>query len=321
MFKRILVPLDGSVRSLETLGIARELALYTEARVTLLRVEPVSASLDTIERDREQLRALAAGLRREGVNASALIEHDRTEEGIAVTAKDQRSDLVIMAPRHRGLLGAILHPSVTARLFSRSPTPLLIWPEQQLEDTPKQFLATPTAIVIVPLDGSPFAEQALPLATMLAKTYERALVLVRVAPRITLPGAGPEALILEAEAQHDENQKALRYLKRVRQRLVREGVEVPVQTMLRVSYDPGQQLLTLAETHHDSIMVLCTHGHGYLGPFPLGSVATKIMSHTSVPVLVVPPTASPAASLAKTHKGTPLVTAHKQEEASVTERA
>lgn len=65
---------------------------------------------------------------------------------------------------------------------------------------------------------------------------------------------------------------------RTRRRLLQEGVSVPGQTMLRVGLDPARQLLKLAESRcNDCVMTITTHGRGYLGPFPTGSVATTMM--------------------------------------------
>ena len=55
------------------------------------------------------------------------------------------------------------------------------------------------------------------------------------------------------------------------------------------SGDPRKLLLQHAQTHHCDWIVVGTHGHAGLKAWVLGSVATHIVRHSSVPVLVIPP--------------------------------
>lgn len=297
MFKRILVPLDGTEHDVDPIHIARHLAEpqagQPTARIVLVRVEPERASDARVFADKAKLEDQARELRTEGFDAYALIEFDRPEAGIATAAHYQRSDVIIVSPRHRSGLNALLHPSVTARLFTRSPTPLLVWPASAPESVPDQppyqphtLLQSSAALVIVPLDGSELAEQALSYATAIAEDYDRTVALIRVAPRMALIGAGAETLLLEAEAQQDENRKVLRYLKGVRRRLSRE-TSLSVQTVLRTG-DPARELAHFAEAHPDSLIVMSTHGRRGIGRLLVGSVTTSLVRTVTVPILVVP---------------------------------
>lgn len=309
MFKRILVPVDGTEHDVDAIHIARHLAEVSEgateqpaARIVLVRVEPEHVRDDKVFADKAQLEEQAHELRVEGFDAYALIEFDRPESGIATVARYQHSDVIVMAPRHHSGLDAILHPGVTARLFARSPAPLLVWPSSTPESVSDPSQAHPhthtllqysASLVIVPLDGSELAEQALPYATAIAADYDRTVALLRIAPRMSLIGAGAETLLLEAEAQQEENRKALRYLKGVRRQLSHE-TSLVVQTVLRVG-DPARELARFAEAHPDSLLVMSTHGRGGLGRLLVGSVTTSLVRTVSVPILVIPATDTPHA--------------------------
>lgn len=268
----------------------------------LLRVEPSGANEAEIAADHRELTRLATQLRAEGLDAHALLEYDEpgTPGGpgseIAEAAQAQHSDVIIMAPRHRGFLEALRHPSVTAQLFLRSPAPLLIWPERMPDYAQTNFLETVNALVIVPLDGSELAEEALPVAEAFAREYDCTLVLVRVVPRLTLLGGGAETLGLEREAQADAEREALHYLRRMRHHLTHrartedDARPLTVQTMLRTG-DPAHELLELAASHPDSLLVMSTHGRGAVMRLLAGSVATTLMRRTPIPVLIVPPDA------------------------------
>lgn len=299
MFKRILIPVDGTERDVDLIHIARHLVGpsvgQSSARIVLVHVEPERVSDDQVFTDTATLEDHVRELRAEGFDAYALIEFDRPESGIATVARYQHSDVIIMAPRHRSGLDTLLHPSVLARLFARSPAPLLIWPPsapERVSDHPEAhtFLQSSASLVIVPLDGSELAEHALPYAAAIAAEYDRTVALIRVTPRLSWIGTGLETLLLEAEAQQDENRKALRYLKRVRRQLSHDtslDTSLVVQTVLRVG-DPARELACFAEAHPDSLIVMSTHGRGGIGRLVVGSVTTRLVHTTAIPILVVP---------------------------------
>ena len=63
-------------------------------------------------------------------------------------------DLVVLAPHLRGGMEALRHPSVTARMLTRAPAPLLIFPDAMPYIGAKSLLADPKSCILVPLDGS-----------------------------------------------------------------------------------------------------------------------------------------------------------------------
>lgn len=320
MFQRILVPMDGTDRDTAALHLARHLAAQLDAHLVLVHIIPAQAHAGaaTIETQIAALNAHVSTLRAQGVAAEAVIAFDQPAAGIASAAHTQHSDLIIMAPHPYHGMQALLAPQVTAQVTTQASTPLLIWPAQAPVTGPADaahateatavpaeiasitdeaataaeaalysLLASPAALVIVPLDGSALAEGALHYATTLATAYGRGLLLVRVVPRVALLGAGAETRLLEAEAQQDENRKALRYLKLVRRYLIQQTPSLTVQTALRVG-DPARELLRIAEAHPGSLLVLSTHGRGGLARFLLGSVATAVVRRATSPLLIVP---------------------------------
>ena len=114
---------------------------------------------------------------------------DDPEDGIALTATLENADLIVLAPHLREGMEALRHPSVTARMLTRAPAPLLIFPDAMPSIGAKSLLADPKSRILVPLDGSERAEAALPLAMDLARYYDRELLLVRAS---TPPAYSPE---------------------------------------------------------------------------------------------------------------------------------
>lgn len=309
MFRRVLVPLEGatddSTREESALELARRLAEHEGARLVLLHVDRAGATVET-ETGRTQMAARgaiisrAAELRRTGVPVSVHFAFGAPDDSIANTAREEHADLIVLAPHQRPLLRTLLQPGVTSQLMRRAPAPLLIWPERLHEahraaddSALDATLADGTAApVIVPLDGSPMAERALPLAAAFAQAHKRTLLLVTVASplpafvglEMAYPAvAGPTS----AELPEDRLREGLRYLGGVRRELRAHSPDLAVQTMGRIG-DVAPVVADLATVHPGSIVVMTTHGRGRALRLLLGSVATELLSLSPVPLLIVP---------------------------------
>ena len=135
--------------------------------------------------------------------------------------------------------------------------------------------------LLVPLDGSPFAEQALPLAISIARRAGASLQVVAVAAGSTLSFL-PE---------HDQDYWAKGwsvYLEQVVER-VRSHVPVPVSFVLLEGGRVATRLSAHAESIGADLIVMSTHGRGALGRFWLGSVPLELMGSLSQPLLLVKP--------------------------------
>jgi nucleotide-binding universal stress UspA family protein len=292
MFTRILAPLDGSPRAEESLPFARELALADGAQIFLLHVEapatPETAAAHggPVER---RLEAIARELRGHGIATHTLSLAGQTPATIAAAAEVHGIDLIVLAPESRRLLETLWKPSVTAGVLARTPIPVLIAPRVAPvtpATAPRPLLADPSAQVIVPLDGSPLAEQALVPARRMAERYERGLLLLRVVPPLQVVAAGPGTYPLLHDEAVLEVQEAGEYLSALRTRLQRAG-HMPVQFMVGHGI-PADEIVALAETKPDSMLVMSTHGRGGLARFVLGSVALEVARRSPVPLLITP---------------------------------
>lgn len=149
-------------------------------------------------------------------------------------------------------------------------------------------LAGPDLPIVVPLDGSPFAEQALPTAQALAQAFGAYLVLVRaVAPE----PEGPE--------HHTEEQREARdYLARVRSYLEAQGITATTTAEIGIAInviehtwrEQGAGLLVMASHGQTWHRTQQTAASGMSLPGPLvGSVAAEILEELEVPTLVIQP--------------------------------
>ncbi len=143
--------------------------------------------------------------------------------------------------------------------------------------------------ILVPLDGSTFAEYALPVARSIARRAGATLQLALV--HVPVPARYVESMVIfdkELEARNREHEQA--YLDEVIKRLATD-LEVPVTSVLL-----DGEIGKISEVLNDHVMatgadliVMSTHGRGALSRFWLGSVADKLVRQGLVPILLVRP--------------------------------
>ena len=139
--------------------------------------------------------------------------------------------------------------------------------------------------IYVPLDGSPFAEQALPLAGEIARRAGAILQLALV--HHPVPALATALEVPEIEAQLDQEARAREqtYLSTIVER-VRKSVNVPVTGTL-LDGPVADALETHLEKTGADLVVITTHGRGPMSRFWLGSVADHLMRRLHVPILLV----------------------------------
>jgi nucleotide-binding universal stress UspA family protein len=134
--------------------------------------------------------------------------------------------------------------------------------------------------VLVPLDGSPFGEMALPTALGLLSNHPHAkLILLRAVTAPPLPGIDP------VEAQLAVVREAEDYLERVAARLRCDGVS---RVKTSVSYSSAAPaIVEAAHARCADVIVMSTHGRSGLSRMIRGSVAESVVRSTRTPVLLV----------------------------------
>lgn len=137
--------------------------------------------------------------------------------------------------------------------------------------------------ILVPLDGSELADQALPLASALASEVHAALVLAgAVSP--------PDRWIDSETSKHweaEERSAAEAYLDSRAEDLRGRGLEVRTRAE---SGQPQVVISAVADEEGADLIVMTTHGRSGVSRWTLGSVADKVLRTTSTPLLLVHPT-------------------------------
>lgn len=133
--------------------------------------------------------------------------------------------------------------------------------------------------ILVPLDGSEFAERAVPFAAYLARRADAEIALLRAVQARTFPGADP------TDAEVKVTQEAEAALDRVAASLRQQGIAASTH----VYYDSATSALTDAlRAQHPDLVVMSTHGRSGIGRWLYGSVAEHVLHHATMPVLLVP---------------------------------
>ena len=121
--RNLLLPVDGSDRSLEALPGVIEFAALFETRVVLLRVLEKE---ETEEEARQQLQAIAQTLEKKGVETMILVEKGNPVEGILKTVRFREIDLIAMATHGRTGAFRAAAGSVTEEVLRKATVPMLV---------------------------------------------------------------------------------------------------------------------------------------------------------------------------------------------------
>lgn len=131
--------------------------------------------------------------------------------------------------------------------------------------------------IMVPLDGSMFAEAALPLALSVSRRTKAELHLITV--------IAPASSFASTEWETSATEWGGSYLLAVRERVLAQAGGAVI-TALR----SGHVVQTLlAEAHKADVVVMATHGRGMLSRAWLGSVADGFLHQADRPVILVRP--------------------------------
>jgi nucleotide-binding universal stress UspA family protein len=297
MFRTILVPLDGSALAERALPYAVRLASASGARVALVQVVPVVTSfayewapqpeLD-LEEAQAYLEAVANGLESRVPVATRAVYGD-THHAIREAATTYTADAIVMATHGRTGLNHLVNGSVAEAVLSDSPIPVFLVLEGPGQLPPRTFDPV-AARIIVPLDGSDFAETALPIAReMLGAAGE--LVLVNVVP---VPDRAGSRAYLDEEATA-LGRDADSYLHKVAASLTAREPDLHVAVDIRVCEEAAQGIAAAVIDRGADLVVMSTRGRTGLGRAVLGSVAGEVLRAVAQPVVLVGPAAARAA--------------------------
>jgi nucleotide-binding universal stress UspA family protein len=275
MFRRILVPTDGSALAERSFPLAERIALSQGASVVLARVVPPITWLgydptaygtpnvyqelfDTMDDDcRRYLGRAADRFHAVGIDAETEMRHGIPGAALLDLEEQLGPDLVVMGTHGHSGLARFAMGSVADLMVRDGTAPVLLV---------RAFAPALSALLhaLVPLDGSALAETALPMVEALA---------IRPVAEVQL---------LRAVNMESDRAIASLYLDGIANRLRAYGVKVKSTIVVA----PAVEAIARAAERAD-LVVISTHGRGGFERIRYGSVATDAIRNLATPTLLV----------------------------------
>jgi nucleotide-binding universal stress UspA family protein len=306
MYRHIIVPLDGSGRSHAALPVAASLARASGATLELARVhlnerpdlaDDPSWDQMFMEGEQRYLESLALAyesLAGSGVRTSLLA--GPVVKALSELAGNRVAPLFVMAVRGRTGLRRALLGSTSDGLVRHGSAPVLVLrdhPEDGDEPVWRNRERLFTRI-IVPLDGSAYAEGGIAHAVAIARACDAPLRLVRVI------GPVMTSAIVGAFAMHPlqpyeavtvlRNDLAQEYLQGIVDRINAGGPKLNIVTEVSLSEDPATAIIESSRRAAADLIVMATHGRG-ASRLLRGAVGDRVLRDGPDAILFVKPAA------------------------------
>lgn len=305
MYKKILVPLDGSKLAEIVLPYAGELAGRLNLEAIMLHVcnpeqgEFLPMHQAYVEKAAEIVRHQIEETRHRTNQATARPEGEVPEtrgelavghpaEEILRYAEENQVDLLLMATHGRSGVKRWALGGVAEKVLRASKIPIWLVPAGVSEEVVHNQRLTRT--MLVPLDGSELAESVLPHVEVLSKQQGAEtmdIVLLSVCEPTLLPSYYPLAIPLNPEDHAAKCKQANKqYLAKIEKRLKKAGLRVRSEVLMG---KPAETIVDCANTTRSNLIVMATHGRSGPSRWVYGSVAEKVLHGVAVPIFLVRP--------------------------------
>jgi nucleotide-binding universal stress UspA family protein len=298
MFRNVMVPVDGSSFSREAVVQGLRIASLYGATLRLVKVAstpafssgPDSISIDAASAndvhalELANLYAIAAECRAHStINVTASLERGPVVDALCGYASRNDVDLIVMRSQARRGLARMWFGSVADGLIRESGLPVLIVRPPSIGTALEKGFSYRR--ILIPLDGSVLAEQALPRAISLARFEGATLVCIRVVPPVSSHNIGALLSPIGPAAERDVA-SAQSYLDSI---IFHYALGVHTETRIVVSADPASAILQEAEAAEIDLITMATRGQGTMARSLGGSVSDRVMRESSTSTLVVHP--------------------------------
>jgi len=267
---------------------ARESGAELHSLHAMVPLQDYSARLPNKKEINAQLKDLAAGQMSETIKAlqhddlkikQAMVRGISTAPAILGYAQEHDLDLIIMGTHGRRGLGHLFLGSVAEEVVRLAPCPVLTIREREAP-APVEVMKH----ILVPVDFSEHAQQALAYAKQIAAAYGARLQLLHVVEQVIHPACymatGPSVLVFQPELRDRAKLEIKKLLRETK------GPEVMADIHVIEGY-AARDILNFAESHDSDLIVIATHGRRGLEHMLLGSVTEKVVRRAPCPVFTV----------------------------------
>jgi nucleotide-binding universal stress UspA family protein len=305
MSRNIMVPLDGTRFAEAALPVAMYLANRDDAALELVTVwAPWPFALDNStwfkevegwekrkrEEERRYMSEVARRVRKAtGKSVSIRYLLGQPDDQLAKYAAESNMDLVVMATHGHGPVNRAWLGSVADRMVRRSSVPVLLVRPDEANPAVELAPRKPFRKILVPMDGSALAEQALQESLMLGHGDKSTEITLLTVVGFPPPLMTPEGAVAYDPGPITEAQKeaAEVHLAQAAKHMASWGCKVTTQVIA----DPitWKAIVDYASANHFDLIAMATHGRGGVARLLLGSVADKVVRSSPVPTLLVHP--------------------------------
>jgi nucleotide-binding universal stress UspA family protein len=277
--KRLLVGTDGSVSGQAAVGWAVGVARTAECELvvaTAWRPGDAAVASDTYDELRDRARRTlnddwCAVAREAGTPYQPLLLEGDPREVLLAAAEDARADLVVVGADGSGAHPHALHlGSVTHHLVHHTTVPLAAVPASARTVWPTRIL--------VGVDGSAGSAAAVAWCRNIAPRLATEVVAVYAELPLAewVPHTDPTSWYQRASKQCQEWATPLR------------DSAIPSRAVV-VEHEPVTALTETGVREQAGLIVVGTRGRGGFPGLRLGSTALKVLHHSGLPVVIVPP--------------------------------
>lgn len=301
MYSKIVVPLDGSELAEAVLPHVAEVIRDRGGQVCLLSVAPamkrttpvdVAPSPAGVQEEGQRverelvayLRTVARRLEPVAADVQVGVRFGRPADGILAFAEEVGADLIAMSTHGRSGISRWVFGSVADRVLRAAACPVLLVRAGQVQSR------TAYRRILVPLDGSELAEEALPYVKALVRPNHTRIFLVAVLVNglgdrtVTLLTSYPPGLQLATTAFQQADVEMTSYLRSVAVALRERGAAVHIAVQRG---SPAEEILAYAADVEADLTVMTTHGFSGVSRWVYGNVADKVLQGAQSPVLLV----------------------------------
>lgn len=140
--------------------------------------------------------------------------------------------------------------------------------------------------ILVPTDGSPFADKALTTAIEVANFTGGKVIGLCVAEPYPFSALAEEGLVDDPN-QYEQKLRDLAQKHLDRFKATANQLKVPCETVVTTSFSPHEEIIKVAGIYHCDSIFMASHGRKGLDRLILGSETQKVLANSTIPVLVL----------------------------------
>jgi nucleotide-binding universal stress UspA family protein len=289
MFKKIVVPLDGSTNAEITIPYVESIGIHLSTEISLVsvadrRISEVDqlhhAYLDHMTEQMQQLfndsdKGAASSVRNEVLEGKAF------EEIVRYTDKID-ADMIAMASRGFSGQKLPLLGNVSVKVLWATKKPVLLIRAPVNDNA----IGEPKLIkkILTPLDGSKAGEASIAYAESLALAMDAELILFQAIEPVKFIAGYDSLAPLAIPRSEDIKDAAISYLKSQAKRLKNKNARVSIEVIWGSA---AEAIIDYTETHAIDLIAISAHGRSNVSRWVFGSVTEKLLHAGQTALLIV----------------------------------